>query len=234
MEGGTKMTEAIIEYETKALTLVEQAQKLEIRTRTDFDLGINISVALKKMETEISAYWRESVANAKTAYDTQRDLRDADLKPVQNARKDIDLACGNWKYEQDRIARIEQARLEKEAQEEADRERQKLLDKAAQEQDEKKKERLLDKAEIVVAKPVFVKTVEKSTRLDGGGTRTWIKDISVEVENIKDVCLAVVNGFIPTSCIEFKNLKAWAKLNNHTSDIYGLKITETSRPSTRT
>lgn len=229
------MTETIVEYDTKekALTLVEQANSLKIKSAKDFELGGEISASLKRMEKEISAYWKESVENAKIAYDTQRDLRDADLKPVQNARKDIDLVCGAWKYEQDRIARLEQARLEREAQEKADKERQKLLDKAAQEQDEKKKEKLLDKAELVVEKPVFVKTVEKSTRLTNGGTRTWIKDITVEVDNIKDVCLAIVKGFIPTSCVEFKNLKAWAKLNNYTTDIYGLKITETSRPSTR-
>lgn len=233
MEGGSEMTETIAEYEEKSLTLVEQAVELKIKSAKDFELGGEISASLKKLEREISAYWENSVKSAKIAYDTQRDLRDADLKPIQNARKDLDIICGEWKMEQDKNARIEQARLEREAQEKADRERQKLLDKAAAEADEKKKEKLLDRAEIIVAKPVFVPTVEKSTRLAGGGVRTWIKDISVEVDNIKDVCLAVVNGFIPTSCIEFKNLKAWAKSNNHTADVYGLKITETSRPSTR-
>lgn len=232
------MTESIMEYITlskeKTLSLVEKATKLKIKSAKDFELGGEISASLKKLEKEIGAYWGNSIKSAKIAYDAQRDLRDADLKPIQNARKDIDLLCGEWKYEQDRKARMEQARLEQKAQEQATRERQKLIDKAEAEADEKKKEKLLDKAELVVAKPVFVKRVEKSTRLAEGGTRTWIKDINIEVYNIKDVCLAVVNGFIPTSCVEFKNLKAWAKLNNHTTDIYGLKITEATRPSTRT
>ena len=233
------MTESIMEYMTLSdnkeivLNAVQQALKLKVRNLHDFELGGEISASLKKMEKEISAYWKESVESAKTSYDTQRNLRDADLKPVQNARKNIDTACGEWKYEYDKKIRLEQERLEQQAKEKADQQRQKLLDKANAEQDERKKEKLLEKVELVVEKPVFAAKIDKTMTLAGGGTRSWISDINVEVVDAKAVCKAVADGNIPTTCVEFKNLKAWAKLNNFKTDMFGLKITEISRPSTR-
>ena len=234
------MTEKMMDYMTLAdnkeivLNAVQQALKLKVRNLHDFELGGEISASLKKMEKEISAYWKESVESAKTSYDTQRNLRDADLSPVQEARKQIDQLCGEWKTEEDRNTRAEQERLERQAKEKADQQRQKLLKKAQEEQDEKKKEKLLEKAELVVEKPVFAaKTIEKTTTLAGGGIRSWISDINVEVVDAKAVCKAVADGNIPITCVEFKNLKAWAKLNNFKADMFGLKITEISRPSTR-
>ena len=112
------MTESIMEYMTlagnkeKALNAVQQALSLRVKNLHDFKLGGEISAGLKKLEWEISSYWKESVDAAKNSYDTQRNLRDADLKPVQEARKQIDQLCGEWKTEQDRKARLEQARLE--------------------------------------------------------------------------------------------------------------------------
>jgi len=231
------MIDEITVYEEKeqALSLVETAKNIKIKTMFDFSFANDLSGSLKKAENGIKKYWNDAVKDAKTAYDRVRNLRDADLKPVQYARKEIDTLAGQWKAEEDRKTRIKQEELERKAKEKADQQRQKLIEKAEAEKDEKKKKRLFEKADFIVQEPVFAeKTIEKTTALSGGGTRTWIKDIEVKVDNIKEVCKAVVDDNIPVTCVEFKNLKAWAKVIGYKNiNIYGLSIKEISRPSTR-
>lgn len=223
----------------EALTLVEKAKALKIIDLKSFRLGEETSISLKRVEKGIEKYWEKSVEDAETSYKTQKTLRDNDIKPVQAARKFVDGICGTWKAENDRLERIEQQRLEDEANEKAEKERQKLLEKAVkvEEKNPEKAEELLEKAADVVPAPAFAqKVVAKTTKFEFGGSRTWIPDIIVEVVDIKQACLAVANGHIPMNCVgDFKGLKAWAKMQGKKNeDIYGLSIRETSRPSTRT
>ena len=145
------MTEKMMDYVTLAdnkeivLNAVQQALKLKVRNLHDFELGGEISASLKKMEKEISAYWKESVESAKTSYDTQRNLRDADLSPVQEARKQIDQLCGEWKTEEDRNTPAEQERLERQAKEKADQQRQKLLRRRKRNRTKRKRKNYLKK-----------------------------------------------------------------------------------------
>ena len=78
------------------------------------------------------------------------------------------------------------------------------------------------------------KAVEKTTKMESGGSITWIKDIEVEVISIRDVCFAIFQGKIPEKCVEFKNLKQVAKMNNWKGVLHGLNIKETQRESKRT
>ena len=87
----------------------------------------------------------------------------------------------------------------------------------------------------VVEKPVFIQeTFDKTTKMESGGSITWIDDIEVKVINIRAVCHAISLGMLPENCVEFKNLKQLAKLNNWKGNIYGLNIEETQRESKRT
>lgn len=236
------MSESVIEYgqdvKQEALSLTEQAKAMKIIDLKSFTLGEETSIALKRVEKGIEKYWEKSVEDAKQSYETQKTLRDNDLNPVKAAIKFVNEICGTWKAENDRLERIEQKRLEDEANEKAETAKQKLLEKAAkiEEENPEKAEELLEKAADLVPTPVFApKSVEKTTKFQFGGSRTWIPDITVEVADIKQVCLAVAQSNIPITCVEFKGLKAWAKMvGKKNEDIYGLKIRETSRPSTRT
>lgn len=237
------MTETIIEdgqeVKKEALTLTEQAKSLKIIDLKSFQLGEETIISLKRVEKGIEKYWEKSVEDAKKSYETQKTLRDNDLNPVKAARKFVDNLCGTWKAENDRLERIEQKRLEDEANEKAEKDKQKLLEKAVkiEEKNPEKAEELFEKAADLVPSPAFAKkTVEKTTKFEFGGSRTWIPDIVVEVVDIKQLCLAVAQSNIPMSCVgEFKGLKAWAKMQGKKNeDIYGLRIRETSRPSTRT
>ena len=235
------MTETMIEYgqevKKEALTLTEQAKALKIVTAKDFELAGEVSLSLARIKKQINTNWKPMWDKAKVSLQGIKTNWDKELAPIEEAESKISSARVSWKLEQDRIERAKQEKLEREAREKADKERQALLDKAAamEKLNPKKAEILLEKAEAVIEKPVFVeKVVEKTTRMECGGSITWIKDIEVAVVNIRAVCHAISLGILPENCVEFKNLKQLAKLNNWKGNISGLSIMETQRESKRT
>ena len=222
----------------EALSLTEQAKALKIVTVKDFELAGEVALSLARIKKQINAAWKPMSDKAKASAKEIKDNWDKELAPIEEAESKISSARVSWKMEQDKIERARQEKLEREAREKADKERQALLEKAAEMEklNPKKAEAILEKAEAIVEKPVFVeRVVEKTTKMESGGSITWIKDIEVEVTDIKQACLAVYNGYIPITCVEFKGLKAWAKMAGHgAGDYCGVRITETQRESKRT
>lgn len=235
------MTETMIEYgqevKKEALTLTEQAKALKIVTVKDFELAGEVAMSLARIKKQMNAKWKPMWDRANESAKNIKANWNKELEPVEEAEEYNASNRRVWKMEQDRIERAKQEKLEREAREQADRERQKLLEKAveAEKVNPKKAEAILEKAEAVIEKLVFVqKAVEKTTKMDSGGSITWIKDIEVEVVSIRDVCFAIFQGKIPENCVEFKNLKQVAKLNGWKGVIHGLSIKETQRESKRT
>ena len=235
------MTETMIEYgqdvKQEALSLSEQAKALKIVTVKDFELAGEVALSLARIKKQMNAKWKPMWDKAKASTQGIKDNWNKEIAPVEEAELKISSARAYWKAEQDLIEKEKQERLEREAKEKAYKERQALRDKAAEIEklNPKKAEALLEKAEAVVEKPVFVqKAVEKTTKMESGGSITWIKDIEVEVINIGEVCKAVSEGIIPVSCVEFKNLKQIAKIYGWKGSIHGLNIKETQRESKRT
>lgn len=225
------------DVQKESMSLVEQAKALKIVTVQDFTLAGEVALALARIKKQINSAWKPMSDKAKASAKEIKDNWDRELAPVEEAEAKISSGRVSFKMEQDRLARIEQERLERLVREKADKERQALLDKAAEMEklNPKKAEAILEKAEAIVEKPVFVeKVVEKTTRMESGGSITWIKDIEVEVEDVSEVCKAIWDDHIPESCVEFKNLKQLAKMNNWTGRIYGLNVRETQRESKRT
>lgn len=236
------MTEDIVTianvYKHEAINLTEQVKSLKIVTVKDFELAGEVSLSLARIKKQINTNWKPMAEKAKASLQEIKDNWNKELAPIEEAESKISYARVLWKCDQDRIERAKQEKLEREEQEKTAKLRQSLLDKAAavEAMNPKKAEALLEKAEAVIEKPVFVeKTVEKTTKMESGGSITWIKDIEVTVTDIKAACAAVSNGWIPTTCVEFKGLKAWAKaIGNKCGDYYGVRITETQRESKRT
>ena len=235
------MTETMIEYgqdvKQEALSLTEQAKALKIVTVKDFELAGEVSLSLARIKKQINANWKPMWDKAKASTQEIKDNWNRELAPVEAAEEYNASNRRVWKMEQDRIESDKQEKLEREAREKAGKKRQALLDEAAEMEklNPKKAEAILEKAEAVVEKPVFVqKTVDKTTKMESGGSITWIDDIEVKVINIRAVCHAISLGMLPENCVEFKNLKQLAKLNNWKGNIYGLSIIETQRESKRT
>jgi len=226
------MTETVNEV----LSLSVQAMSLKIKSKEDFNFAGEIAISLARIKKQINLNWKPMADAAKASLQGIKDNWAKELAPVEEAEGKISHLRREYKLEQDRIERLKQERLELEAREKAEKERQRLLDKAAEMEklNPKKAEMLFEKAEAVIEKPVFVqKAVEKTTKMESGGSITWIKDIEVTVIDAKAVCSAIADGLIPVSCVEFKNLKAVAKMNGWRGDIYGLRITATQRESKR-
>ena len=231
------MVETLIDIKQEALSLTETAKSLKIVTLKDFELAGEVSLSLARIKKQINANWKPMSDKAKASAKEIKDNWDKELVPIEEAEGKISSARVSWKLEQDRIERAKQEKLEQDARDKANKERQALLDKAAEMEklNPKKAEALLEKAEAVVEKPVFVeKVIEKTTKTESGGSITWIKDIEVEVVNVRSVCFAISQGHIPETCVEFKNLKQLAKMNNWKGNIHGLNIKETQRESKRT
>ena len=223
--------------ETDVIALAEQVNALVIKNKDDFVAAGELAVAVARMIKQKNAQWKPMYDKAKASAQEIKDNWNKEILPLEDLESKISRDRVTWKTEQDRLARIEQERLEKEARDKAEAERQKLLDKAAEMEklNPKKAEALLEKADAVVEKPVFVeRIVEKTTKMESGGAITWIKDIEVEVISIRAVCHAISQGFIPENCVEFKNLKQLSKLNNWKGQIHGLNIKEIQRESKRT
>ena len=221
----------------EALSLVEQAKALKIVTVKDFELAGEVSLSLARIRKQINANWKPMWDKAKASTQGIKDNWNKEIAPVEEAELKISSARAYWKAEQDLIEKEKQERLEKEEKDRREKERQRLLEKAAEMEklNPKKAEAILEKAEAVIEKPVFVeKVVEKTTRMESGGSITWIKDIEIEVVNIGEVCKAVSEGIIPVSCVEFKNLKQIAKVYGWKGKIHGLNIKESQRESKRT
>ena len=221
----------------EALSLVEQAKALKIINVKDFELAGEVSLSLARIKKQINANWKPMSDKAKASLQEIKDNWNKELTPVEEAENKISSARVSWKMEQDRIERAKQEKLEREAKEKADRERQTLMEKAAEMEklNPKKAEAILEKAEAIVEKPVFIqKAVEKTTKMESGGSITWIKDVEVEVVSVRSVCFAISQGNIPENCVEFKNLKQFAKLQGLKGEIHGLNIKETQRESKRT
>lgn len=233
------MTETIVKYgqdtNKEALSLTEQAISLKIITIKDFELSGEVALSLVRIKKQINANWKPMHDKAKASAQEIKDNWNKELTPIEEAETKISFGRVAWKIEQDRIERAKQEKLEMEARDKANKERQRLLDKAAEAEksNPKKAEEFLEKAEAIVENPVFVKkAVEKTTKMELGGSITWITDIEVSVTDTKTVCNAIGQGFIPTTCVEFKNLKQWAKMQGYKNiDIYGLKIKEITRES---
>lgn len=233
------MSEVVVEYgQNIANALLTQANSLKICTKLDFELAGELAISLARLKKQKNDNWKPMYDNAMASARQIKANWNKELMPIEQADSLISRARADWKLEQDRLARLEQERLEKEAKEKADKERQKLIEKAAEieKSNPKKAEALIEKAEMVCEKPVFAeKVVEKTVRLESGGSITWIKDIVVEVIDIKALCAAVAAGYVSENCIEYKNLKAWAKLNGWKDgfDKYGLMVKEIQRESKR-
>ena len=234
------MTETMIVYGQdimkETFDITEQAKALKIITVKDFELSGEVVLSLARIKNQINAAWKPMLDKAKASLQEIKDNWNKELAPIEEAESKISFARVYWKIEQDRLERIEQDRKEAKEKADKDRERQALLDKAAnmEKLNPKKAEELFRKAENIVEKPVFVeKAVEKTTITKSGGKITWVSDIKVTIINPKRICEGIAKDFIPAGCVEFKGLKAFAKMNNIKGEFWGLLVEDDTRESKR-
>ena len=225
--------ETVIEYGNDTLAIIEKSKSFKIFDARSFNESSELTIEIAKAIKQTKANWAGLVEKAKASYDETKMSRDSELRPLEEAAKYIGSVRAAWKDEQDRITREENLRLQRLEIARVEKEQQVLLEKAVNAKTPEKAEALLEKAELVYEKPVcVVPVVQKTTKIESGGSITWIKDIEVTVNSTRLLCNAIGEGTAPITIVEFKNLKAWVKANGIT-DFQGLTITEIQRESKR-
>lgn len=237
MEGELQMTTELAEkaeVQIQMIDMTDKAQELEITSQETFGIAGEYLSNLTAMKKKIVAYHKEAKESTRNAKDIAYQKEKDDLKPIAVADTYIRGIRQTYQAEQDRIHRKEQERLETEAKKKADAERERLLEEATNAKPEKQEE-ILKKAEEIVEEPVFApKAVEKTTKMAGGATSTWINDIEATVTDPLLLCLAIAQGKVPVTIVEFKNLKQWVKTNAiKQGQIPGLNIREFKREAIR-
>lgn len=179
----------------EALTLPEQAKAIVILNADDYKRAADFKITLagwRKKITEEFAPMKEAAHKAHKAITAKEGEY---LKPITDAEATLKASIIKWQDEQERLRRIEQARLEAEARAAAERERQQREEEALQTAIAEGTEEVYVEPAPYVPPPIAAPTYEKVTGL--GITRRW----GAEVTDIKKLARAVADGVVPESYV---------------------------------
>jgi len=218
------------ELQTKALTLREQATEIIINSPESYTHAEEFAKGLKTLRNKITTYFKPLKEAAYAAHKSITQREKDELQPISEAEDIINAQRRTFlKAEEDKRRTLE-LKLQREAEEKAEKERQALLKKAEKAEEKGKEgraEELKGQAEAVYVPPVMVSsTITGNVR----------KDIRVSVINIKALCAAIGAGNVPDTVIEHKHaqLKAYVKAMGYTGgEIPGVIIEEEIIPITR-
>lgn len=225
----------------QGMSLHQKAEGLAITTPEEYESSAELRKTLKELDKTIVAYFEPIKKAAHESWKGICAKENEARKPIADADALVSKKRTDYYNEQERIRREAEVKAQKEAEATAQKERDRLLTlavKAEEKGKDEKAEEFLEKAEAVYVEPVFVApVVEKTTRLDGGGTVSRIKDIEVSITNPILVVRAVVEGKIPMTCVDINQggIKKWAKAMGLTEAPagVGIIIKETSREAVR-
>lgn len=224
-----------VELRNEIAPLADQATELVITNTATFEEAGEYLISLQTLRKKIVAYHKPLKKAAREVKDVAYQRETDDLAPIDSSSTAVRILRGDYKRKEDARIQKEQDRLDKLAKDKADRETAKLLKKAEAEEDPEKKEELEQKAEDVYVPPnIAAGTIGKTTKHEGGGSTSWIKDIEVEITDEMELLKEIVAGKAPLTLIKFNNLKFWVKsVGIKNGQIKGIRITETQRESIR-
>lgn len=209
-----KMTETITKNEEVALTWADKAKALTITDSASYQVAANLKIDLATLRKAIIADNEAPKKAAAAAHKAACDHENKYLKPVQEAEAILVTSIKKWQDEQERLRRIEQARIETEARAAAEADRKRREEEAATIRKAEEEAALNaaiasgsdEVAELppveayiepapYIPPPIAAPTYEKVTGL--GITRRW----GAEVTDIKKLCRAVADGVVPDSYV---------------------------------
>ena len=221
------------ELEGQALTLKDQATAMIVKDVTSYAAAGELGKGIKELRAKIVAYFKDLKESAHQAHKKICDRESSELKPVDEAINILRDTMNAFNAEQKRLEAIEQARLQKIADDATEAERQRLLKLAVKAEEKGNTDRadaLLERAEDLYVAPVTVApTVAKTVQTDSGGNITQAKEINVSVTDMKAFIAELVKRNLMPTMIEAKTaqLKAWVKANGF-DNFPGLQIVKTT------
>lgn len=231
---GTKTLENTeVELKNEVANITER--ELVITDAETFEEAGEYLITLQTLRKKIVAYHKPLKKAAREVKDVAYQRETDDLDDINRVDLKIRAMRGDYKRIEDARIQKEQNRLDKLAKDKADRETAKLLKKAEKEEDTEKKEELEQKAEdVYVAPNIAAGTLDKTTKHEGGGSTTFIKDIDVDITDEMELLKEIVAGKAPITLIKFNDPKKWVKAAGIKSgQIKGIKISETQREAVR-
>jgi hypothetical protein len=192
------------------MTVDERIAAVVVCDAQTYEVAGKMVIDLDGLKKKIEAYWKEPIEKAFQAHKALTAKRGEMLKPVDDRRKTLTQKISAYLTEEDRKRREEQRRLDEKRREAEQKERDRLAKLAAKAEEKgkiDKAEALREKAEEVYIPPaVVVPEVERTTRMDEGTVST-VKDIEIEIVDVKAVLRAVVDGKLPVSIVTVNDAK---------------------------
>ena len=233
--------DALKKIEQHLPTIVEHAKKISIQTEGDLAPVAEFKTQIKKRIGVVLEKTAETISKAHGTWKSALAFRNKMIEPLKQALDIIAGKNNEWQIKQEKIreearnraiskAQKEEGKRKADLKRQADRwlAKQKELEKKAREtQNEAEKLRLEKQALTAKLKieekqdmqnEVFVAVEEpkqppKTIKTDSGAKITSVKDVKVEVTDIKKVLQAVLDKRLPESIIEIKlgTLKTFCK-----------------------
>ncbi len=224
-----------VELKNEVATITEQARELVITDQVSFDIVGDYLIKLATLKKEVITYFKPLKKATHEAHKAVTQKEKDELAPIDTADRMGRALRGDYKRKEDARIQKEQDRLDKLAKDKADRETAKLLKKAEKEEDSEKKEELEQKAQDVYVPPnIAAGTMAQTTKHEGGGSTTFIKDIDVDITDEMELLKEIVAGNAPITLIKFNDPKKWVKAAGiKNGQIKGIRISETQRESIR-
>src|SRR3990167_2425142 len=183
----------IVDLESKALEINTQAQKIAVKSQSNYDQASSFLRGVKELQDSVKRTFRPII---EAAYKTHRNAvaeEKKHLEPLEKAENLIKGKMLDWMREQERIRRESEAKL----QAEADKKRQELLAKAEvarANSKEAKADRYEEKATNIIA-PQLAPTIDTC----GAGIRKYW---SAEVVDLMALVKAISEGKVPLMAVE--------------------------------
>lgn len=111
------------QFEQSALSVRDEAKAIQILDQNTYDAAAAKFNGVSELEREIVEHYRPMKDAAHKAHKAVCDAEKSILVPVQEAKRLLSRAIGDWDAEQERVRMEEQRRLEAEAQRRADEEK---------------------------------------------------------------------------------------------------------------
>lgn len=111
------------EIESQALILSEQAKTLQVTDQTTYNQAVGLRGAIKDFLKGVQDIFEPMRERAYSAYQEVMKQRDVIKAPAETALKGLDTGISNWTRERERLQRVEQARLQQEANQRAEENR---------------------------------------------------------------------------------------------------------------
>uniref|UniRef100_A0A6M3Y097 Uncharacterized protein n=1 Tax=viral metagenome TaxID=1070528 RepID=A0A6M3Y097_9ZZZZ len=178
------MESNIQNVEKESTELVIKVQGLVITSQTEYESTATFLQLIKGQQKKVGEIFDPIIVKAHQAHKEAITQRDKYLNPLKDAEKKIKLLMVGYTDEQERLARIEQLRLQKIADAEAEKERKKLearIERAEASGKEDKAEELTLQKEMIqpISVPVIAPNIENPKGI------SYRDDYSVEIIDFK-------------------------------------------------